>query len=121
MRVMTAGGNIEQEEVLLIAGRSGSGKTSVSYEVCDQLQAANVAHWLADGDNLGHTVYPKPAGGPPGIGLTEANLTALWHNYTAIGRHRVIYVNTVSVLEYEMVIRSLGGAARAIRVILTAT
>jgi hypothetical protein len=30
-------------------------------------------------------------------------------------------VNTVSVLEYEMIIRSMGGAARAIGVILTAT
>jgi len=30
-------------------------------------------------------------------------------------------VNTVSVLEYEMIIRSLGGAARGIGVILTAT
>jgi gluconate kinase len=119
MRVMTASGNIEQE-VLLIAGRSGSGKTSVSFEVSDQLQKADVAHCLVDGDNL-DTAYPKPAGGPDGIGLTEANLTALWRNYTAVGQHRLIYVNTVSVLEYEMIIRSLGGAARAIGVILTAT
>ncbi|HEY8652756.1 MAG TPA: adenylyl-sulfate kinase [Dermatophilaceae bacterium] len=115
---MTASGNIEQE-VLLIAGRSGSGKTSVSFEVSDQLQKADVAHCLVDGDNL-DTAYPKPAG-PQGIGLTEANLTALWRNYTAVGQHRLIYVNTVSVLEYEMIIRSLGGAARAIGVILTAT
>ena len=119
MRVMTASGNIEQE-VLLIAGRSGSGKTSVSFEVSDQLQKADVAHCLVDGDNL-DTAYPKPAAGPHGIGLTEANLTALWRSYTAVGQHRLIYVNTVSVLEYEMIIRSLGGAARAIGVILTAT
>ena len=118
MRVMTANGNIEQE-VLLIAGRSGSGKTSVSFEVSDQLQKADVAHCLVDGDNL-DTAYPKPAG-PQGIGLTEANLTALWRNYIAVGQHRLIYVNTVSVLEYEMIIRSLGGPARTIGVILTAT
>src|SRR5665647_3816021 len=118
MRVMTDSGNIEQE-VLLIAGRSGSGKTSVSFELSDQLQKADVAHRLVDGDNL-DTAYPKPAG-PQGIGLTEANLTALWRNYIAVGQHRLIYVNTVSVLEYEMIIRSLGGPARTIGVILTAT
>ena len=61
MRVMTASGNIEQE-VLLLAGRSGSGKTSVSFEVSDQLQKADVAHCLVDGDNL-DTAYPKPAHG----------------------------------------------------------
>jgi hypothetical protein len=65
------------------------GKTSVSFEVSDQLQKADVAHCLVDGDNL-DTAYPKPAGGPQGIGLTQANLTALWHNYTAIGQHRLI-------------------------------
>ena len=108
---MTASGNIEQE-VLLIAGRSGSGKTSVSFEVSDQLQKADVAHCLVDGDNL-DTAYPKPAADPHGIRLTEANLTALWRNYTAVGQHRLIYVNTVSVLEYEMIIRSMGGWGNA--------
>ena len=57
MRVMTASRNILQE-VLLIAGCSGSGKTSVSFEVSDQLQKADVAHCLVDGDNL-DTAYPK--------------------------------------------------------------
>jgi molybdopterin-guanine dinucleotide biosynthesis protein len=92
---MSAGESMEQE-VLLIAGRSGSGKTSVSYEVSDQLHAAGVAHCLVDGDNL-DTAYPKPAGDAHGIGLTEANLTALWHNYSAIGQRHLVYVNTVSV------------------------
>jgi Cdc6-like AAA superfamily ATPase len=72
---MTASGNIEQE-VLLIAGRSGNGKTSVSFEVSDQLKKANVAHCLVDGDDV-DTAYPKPAGGPHPIELTEANLTRL--------------------------------------------
>lgn len=107
-------------EVLLVAGRSGVGKTSVGYEMSELLQAAAVAHWLIDGDNL-DAAYPKPATDPNGTILTEANLRALWGNYTAVGYHRLIYVNTVSVLEHEMITRALGGAVAIFEVLLTAT
>ncbi len=107
-------------EVLLIGGRSGSGKTSVGYEVSDQLQAAGVSHCLIDGDNLSGA-YPKAVDDPHGTRLTEANLAALWRNYVAIGHRRLVYVNTVSVLEHEMIVRSMGGSARVTSVLLTAS
>ena len=100
--------------VLLIGGRSGVGKTSVGYEVSDQLRQADVPHVLIDGDNLDH-VYPKPEGSS----MTEANLASLWHNYEALGQHRLISVNTVSVLENEMVVRAVGGTAVVTSILLT--
>lgn len=116
---MTRAGAAEPE-VLLVAGRSGSGKSSVAFEVSARWARAGLAHVLVDGDNLG-AAYPKPPGDPHGTALTEANLRAVWATYAAAGYHRVVYVNTVSVLEREMVTRALGGRARVGGVLLTAS
>jgi hypothetical protein len=100
------------------------GKTSVGNEASEQLQAIGVAHCVVDGDNL-DAAYPKAAGDPLGTALTEANLAALWSNYAALGHRRLIYVNTVSVLERAMVARAVARSATAgvaVRaVLLTAT
>ncbi len=102
-------------EVLLLGGRSGVGKTTVSYEVSEQLRQGEIAHALVDGDNL-DAVYPAVEG----PALAEANLAAIWRNYRALGHHRLIYVNTVSVLEDEMIRRALGGDVEITGVLLTA-
>lgn len=52
--------------------------------------------------------------------MTEANLAALWGNYAALGYRRLIYANTVSVLEPDLIARAMGGAPRIIGVLLTA-
>lgn len=104
--------------MLLIAGRSGVGKTTVSYEVSALLKQRDVAHALVDGDNLDE-VYPVTQGST----LAEANLRAMWRNYRALDHHRLIYVNTVSVLEREMIVRALGEDAdvQVTGVLLTAS
>jgi energy-coupling factor transporter ATP-binding protein EcfA2 len=106
-------------EVLLVGGRSGAGKTTVAYAVSALLRERGVAHCHVEGDNLS-AAYPKPDSDPRGSLLTEANLSALWRNYAALGYGRLVYVNTVSVLESTMVVRALGGAARVVGVLLTA-
>ncbi|MEE1739360.1 hypothetical protein PUR49_23015 [Streptomyces sp. BE147] len=113
---------MDHPEVLLIGGRAGVGKTTVGWEVSDRLRAAGTAHAIVEGDYLGQ-VHPAPAGDPHRSALTEANLTAVWHNYAALGHHRLIYTNTVSVLSDSapMFTRALGPRVRIIRVLLTAT
>lgn len=106
-------------EVLLIGGRSGVGKSSVGWEVASQLREADAAHCFVEGDTLDQ-MYPKPPDDPHLTRLTEDNLRALWRNFAAGGQHRLIYTNTVSVLEADLVTRSMGGAARTIGVLLTA-
>jgi MinD superfamily P-loop ATPase len=101
--------------VLLIGGRSGVGKTTVSYEVSELLRRHDVAHALVDGDNL-DMVYPS-VDGPE---LAEANLAAIWRNYQKLGHCRLIYVNTVSVLENAMIRRALGDEIEITGVLLTA-
>lgn len=102
-------------EVLFIGGRSGIGKTSVAAEISRQLAAADVQHALIEGDNLDQA-YPKPW--QSGIPLAEQNLAAMWSNYLAIGYHRLIYTNTVSVLEIDTLSGALGHVHRAIGVLL---
>jgi hypothetical protein len=106
-------------EALLIAGRSGVGKTAVGWEISAQLRTAGVAHCLIEGDNLDHA-HPAPPGDPARTKLTEANLAALWGNYAALGYRRLIYTNTVSILEPDLIARAMGGTPRIIPVLLTA-
>ncbi|NUT91328.1 MAG: adenylyl-sulfate kinase [Saccharothrix sp.] len=106
-------------EVLLIGGRSGVGKSTVALEVSAQLRAAEVAHCLIEGDNLDH-VYPAPPDDPSLTRVTETNLAALWRTYAALGQRRLIYTNTVSILEGDLVARAVGGTPRIIPVLLTA-
>lgn len=103
-------------KVLLLGGRSGVGKTTVSYEISHQLQERDVAHALIDGDNL-DAVYPKPENFDP----TWSNLAAIWRNYRALGHHRMIYVNTVSVLEEERVRGAIGDDVEIMGVLLTSS
>ncbi|MFF2521366.1 AAA family ATPase [Streptomyces liangshanensis] len=107
-------------EALLIGGRSGVGKSTVAWEVSELLQRSGVAHCLLEGDYLGQ-VHPAPADDPRRSAITERNLSAVWANFAALGHRRLVYSNTVSVLESDMFRRALGDdGARIVRVLLTA-
>lgn len=108
-------------EALVIGGRSGVGKTSVGYEIADQLEAAGIVHFHVEGDNLDEA-YPKPYLNPRTSWLCEANLSALWTNYAALGYRRMIYTNTAAAIEPESgwISRAMGDA-RVIPVLLTAS
>jgi predicted kinase len=104
--------------LLLIGGRSGVGKTSVGWEVSAQLQAASVAHCFIEGDFLDQA-HPAPADDPNRTELTRRNLAALWHNYAGLGYRRLVYTNTVSVLERDLVVGAMGGTVTTTAVLLT--
>ncbi|GAA2385488.1 hypothetical protein GCM10010420_04990 [Streptomyces glaucosporus] len=106
-------------EALLIAGRSGVGKSTVGWEVSALLRDAGTAHCLIEGDTLDQ-VHPAPPGDPHRSAITERNLAALWANYAALGHRRLIYTNTVSILEGGMFERTMGVPTRLVRILLTA-
>jgi adenylylsulfate kinase len=103
-------------EAVLLGGRSGTGKTTVGYEIHAQLSAAGIKHSLVDGDNL-DMAYPDPGE----HGLAELNLAAMWANYRALGYHRVVYTNTASVLGEVMaaLTAAMGDQPRLTAVLLT--
>ncbi|MEU2023115.1 hypothetical protein ABZ565_13225 [Streptomyces sp. NPDC016469] len=113
---------MDHPEVLLIGGRAGVGKTTVSWEVSARLREAGAAHAVVDGDFMG-AVHPAPDGDPHRSLITERNLTAVWANYAALGLRRLVYTNTVSVLAgtAPMFERAMGAGARCVRVLLTAS
>ena len=107
-------------ELLLLGGGAGVGKSSVGWEVSQVLQARGTAHCLIEGDFLDQ-VHPAPADDPHRTGITERNLAAIWANYAALGQRRLVYTNTVSVLEEPMIRRAMGpGDVRSTLVLLTA-
>ena len=113
---------MDHAEVLLIGGRAGVGKTTVGWEVSARLRAARVAHAVIDGDFMG-AVHPAPPGDPHRAGITERNLAAAWGNYAELGHRRLVYTNTVAVLDdaAPMFRRAMGDGVRLVRVLLTAT
>ncbi|WP_313541809.1 nucleotide-binding protein [Leifsonia aquatica] len=105
-------------EVIFIGGRSGVGKTSVAAEASHLLARADIRHAVIEGDNLDQA-YPEPW--RDGIDLAERNLAAIWANYRAIGYTRLIFTNTVSVLQMPALTAALGENVRAFGVLLTAS
>ncbi|MGE9696182.1 MULTISPECIES: hypothetical protein [unclassified Streptomyces] len=108
-------------ELLLIGGGAGVGKTSVGFEVSAVLRRAGTAHCLIEGDFMDQ-IHPAPADDPHRTALTERNTAAVWANYAALGQRRLVYTNTVSILEAPMLARAMGGDdVRTTLVLLTAT
>ncbi|SEA57913.1 MULTISPECIES: ATPase [unclassified Mycobacterium] len=105
-------------DVVFIGGRSGTGKTSVSFEMHAQLSASDISHCLIDGDFL-DMAHPPPREHD----LAERNLSAMSANYRALGYHRMIYTNTVSVLPEQItrLTTAIGGNPNVISVLLTCT
>ena len=96
---------VQRSEVLFIGGRAGVGKSSVALELHEQLSTQGVKHCVIEGDNL-DLAYPPPW--EHGHKLAEQNLRAMWTNYRALGYRRMIYTNTVSVLETEGLAAAMG-------------
>lgn len=105
-------------DVIFLGGRSGVGKSSVAAEASRLLARANIQHAVIEGDNLDQA-YPEPW--RTGINLAERNLAAMWDNYRSAGYSRLIYTNTVSVLQIPSLVAALGPNVRAFGVLLTAT
>ncbi len=109
-----------RRRLLLIGGGSGTGKTTIGWEVSVILQRHGIAHCVLEGDYMDQ-VHPAPPGDPHRSGITERNVAAIWANYAALGHHRLVYTNTVSVLEGDMLRRAMGGGDIGVtRILLTA-
>jgi adenylylsulfate kinase-like enzyme len=103
-------------ELVLLGGRSGVGKTSVGIEMHAQLSAANVKPCVIDGDFL-DLAHPPPWEHD----LAERNLATMWQNYRSLGYRRLIYTNTVSVLPEQIrkLAAAMGDDPRIIPILLT--
>ena len=120
MRSRTACGKLrdmtDRSEVLFIGGRSGVGKTSAALALHAELARRDIRHAVIDGDNL-DLAYPVPWEHH----LAEKNLAAIWTNYRTFGYRRLIYVNTVSVIESETLARAMGDDPTITSVLLRAS
>jgi hypothetical protein len=73
-------------------------------------------HAFIEGDNL-DMAFPQPWSDD----LAERNLAAMWANYRSLGHSRLVYTNTVSVLEAKALRAALGGDVHVTGILLTAT
>jgi ABC-type glutathione transport system ATPase component len=110
---------VPRSEVLFVGGRSGVGKSTAAEALHDLLAAADVRHAVIEGDVL-DLAFPAPHVEHPEARLAERNLTAMWANYRALGHHRLVYTNTVSVLEADRLAAAMGDRPRVVAVLLRA-
>jgi hypothetical protein len=107
------------EEVLLIGGPAGVGKSSVGWEVSVQLNRLGVAHWHLEGDVL-DAAWPRPADDQNGKRMTVNTLRAMAGVFAAEGYTRCVYVQTASVIDSHLVTEALG-EVHMVGVLLTAS
>lgn len=105
----------ERTSVLLLGGRSGVGKSTVAAAVHDLLVARDVPHAVVEGDAL-DLAHPAPWE----HGVAAANLADVWRRYRALGHRRLVYTNTVSVLEAPALAAAVGDRPHVTSVLLTA-
>ena len=106
---------MEESELLVIGGRSGVGKSTAASALHALLRADDVAHAVIEGDAL-DLAWPTPWEHR----LSLRNLAAVWANYRELGYRRLVYTNTVAVLEVEQLAVAMGDAPRTTAVLLTA-
>ncbi|MCQ2000093.1 adenylyl-sulfate kinase [Arthrobacter zhaoxinii] len=104
------------DQAVFIGGRAGVGKTSVAMALHSLLAGRGVRHCVIEGDNL-DLAYPEPWE----HGLAARNLQAMWANYRELGYDRLIYTNTVSVLEMDSLAAAMGTNPVVRGILLTAT
>ncbi|GIG40284.1 hypothetical protein Cph01nite_20460 [Cellulomonas phragmiteti] len=115
-RLAGQGAADERTSVLLIGGRSGVGKSTVAAAVHDLLVARDVPHAVVEGDAL-DLAHPAPWE----HGVAAANLADVWRRYRALGHRRLVYTNTVSVLEAHALADAVGDRPHVTSVLLTAS
>ena len=107
------------EEVLLIGGAAGVGKSATGWEVSVLLNQRGIAHWHLEGDVL-DAAWPRPADDQHGERLTRRTLAAMAEVFSDEGYTRLVYVQTASVVDQHLVTAALGDV-RMQGVLLTAT
>ena len=107
---------MSDSHVIFIGGRSGVGKSTVAFAMHDLLSEREIQHAVIEGDFL-DLAYPAPWSHR----LAEQNLAAMWTNYRALGYRRLIYTNTVSILETDSLLNAIGSGSAVTSVLLRAS
>jgi hypothetical protein len=96
-------------DVLVLTGPCGVGKSAVSFECMNLLEAAGVPAAMVDGE-LAY-FHPKPAGDRFGYAVAEEGLRALWRVYAAQGLARLLLGRVVEDSEQLGIVeRAVPGA-----------
>lgn len=102
-----------QSHVIFIGGRSGIGKSTAAAALHYLLTELDFRHAYIEGDAL-DMAHPAPWD----LDMEERNLAAMWANYLDAGYERLVYTNTVSILQADGLIAAMGGEVDATLVLL---
>ncbi|MFT3942839.1 MAG: hypothetical protein QM705_03300 [Ancrocorticia sp.] len=107
---------MSESHLVVIGGRSGVGKSTVAFTLHELLAAKDVKHAVIEGDalDMAHPALWKHR-------MAERNLAAMWANYRTLGYRRLIYTNTVSVLESDGLAQAMGDSPTITAILLQAS
>ena len=97
-------------ELLVIGGASGAGKSSTAVALHDILSAQDVQHAVVEGDAL-DLAHPAPWRS----GIAFRSLSAI---YRELGFRRLIFTNTVSVLDARSIADAMSDQPRVTAILL---
>jgi hypothetical protein len=106
------------EELLIITGAMGRGKTSVLGEASDILASRIILHAAVDLDALGVADLPSKL---EGDGVMYRNLQSVCENYAALGVRRLLLSRALETRDELDLCRRATGAETVILVRLTAS
>jgi len=81
---------LNNAEVLILHGSPGSGKSTLSGAIAEQLRQADIAHAVIDLDEL-NIIYPNQE-----RAFSRNNLKAIWPNYTTVPNLKVIIPTVIA-------------------------
>lgn len=93
-------------QLLLITGPAAVGKTTLCWEMSEQLAAKQVAHAVIETDELDR-VFPRPSAEaldrihPGTTDVSRINLAAIWSTYRALGQTRLIMSGVMVHLDFD--------------------
>lgn len=91
--------------VLILHGSPGSGKTTLSASVSEQLRQADQTHAVIDLDDL-NLIHPAQ-----GRSFSHQNLKAIWPNYTAVPQIKVMIPTVIAdTTDYQSLQNAIPGA-----------
>lgn len=102
---------MNEAEVLVLSGSPGSGKSTLADAIADRLRETSITHAVIDLDEFANLYNAQDSSVNWTNRLKWANLAAVWPNYVAVGKIKIIITVVIETSSDMEAIRAAAFAA----------